>query len=256
MNEAESLSAAVAAPKNPVNTADPYEREAQTFPRLSADQVRRAQAFGRVEEQPKGAVLFRRGDRTVDFFLVLAGTVEIYEDGPDGAPHVFTVHGARQFTGELDLFNDRDILVGGRMGVDGRVARLSRPQFRRLLAAEPDIAETIMRAFILRRVGLIQHAQGAVTVVVSRHHDVGASLRIQRFLSRNGYPVRLLDVDGDREDAREVLDGFGLSPPRHLGPGAGRPRAGAGPEVRGADRDAAHRGAARLRILPARAPPR
>jgi hypothetical protein len=86
------------------------------------------------------------------------------------------VHTERQFTGELDLFNDRDILVGGRMGADGRVARMNRVQFRRLLAAEPDIAETIMRAFILRRVGLIQHGQGAVTLVVSRHQNVGALL--------------------------------------------------------------------------------
>jgi thioredoxin reductase (NADPH) len=33
-----------------------------------------------------------------------------------------TIHGEHGFTGELDLFNDRAILVGGRMGVDGRVA--------------------------------------------------------------------------------------------------------------------------------------
>lgn len=37
-----------------------------------------------------------------------------------------TVHAEHQFTGELDLFNERAILVGGRMGADGRVARLGR----------------------------------------------------------------------------------------------------------------------------------
>ena len=62
-----------------------------------------------------------------------------------------TVHAEHQFTGELDLFHDRAILVGGRMAVDGRVARLGRAQFRRLLAAEPDIADIVMRALILRR---------------------------------------------------------------------------------------------------------
>ena len=211
MSEAETLSAAVVAPEPAANPADPYEREAQTFPRLSREQVQRAQSFGRVEDLPKGAVLFRRGDRTVDFFLVLQGAIEIYDEGPDGAERVFTVHTERQFTGELDLFNDRDILVGGRMAADGRVARMNRVQFRRLLAAEPDIAETIMRAFILRRVGLIQHGQGAVTLVVSRHQNVGASLRIQRFLSRNGYPLRLLDVDGDAEDATATLTEHGMT---------------------------------------------
>ena len=169
MSEAEVLSNMAAPPPAAANPSDPYERQAQTFPRLSPTSRWRARkAFGCVEDLPKGTVLFSRGDRTVDFFLVLEGNIEIYEDGPDGAPNVFTVHGERQFTGELDLFNDRDILVGGRMGADGRVARMSRAQFRRLLTAEPDIAETIMRAFILRRVGLIQHAQGAVTLVASR----------------------------------------------------------------------------------------
>jgi thioredoxin reductase (NADPH) len=55
-------------------------------------------------------MLFSRGDRAVDIFLVLEGAIEIYDNGPDGAPRVFTVHAERQFTGELDLFNSREIL--------------------------------------------------------------------------------------------------------------------------------------------------
>jgi thioredoxin reductase (NADPH) len=208
MSEAAVLSS-IAAPAAASNPSDPYERQAQTFPRLSDEQVARAKAFGCVEDLPKGTVLFSRGDRTVDFFLVLEGDIEIYDTGPDGAPNVITVHGPSQFTGELDLFNDRDILVSGRMGTDGRVARMSRPQFRRLLAAEPDIAETIMRAFILRRVGLMQHAQGAVTLVASRSRHAGDGLRVQRFLSRNGYPLRVLDLEHDGAAARAVLDANG-----------------------------------------------
>jgi thioredoxin reductase (NADPH) len=207
---AAAMPAAAAVP----DPTDPYEREAQTFPRLSEEQAARAAAFGRVEDLPGGTVLFERGDRTVDFFLVLKGAVEIYDPGTDGAePVVFTVHAERQFTGELDLFNDRDILVGGRIAEGGgRVARLSRPQFRRLLAAEPDIAETIMRAFILRRIGLIQHAQGAVVLAGPRRS--GDTLRLQRFLRRNGYPVRALHTDDPAHDAdaRSLLASHGLAP--------------------------------------------
>ena len=194
------------------NPSDPYERAAQTFPRLSDEQVARAKAFGRIQDLPKGRVLFSRGDRTVDFFLVLEGSIEIYDEAPDGRHNVFTVHGKHQFTGELDLFNDRDILVGGRMGENGRVARMNRAQFRRLLTAEPDIAETIMRAFILRRMGLMQHAQGAVTLVVSREHGVGDGLRVRRFLSRNGYPLRVLELEGDEAAARAALEASGFGP--------------------------------------------
>ncbi len=123
-----------------------------------------------------------------------------------------TVHAEHQFTGELDLFTDRTILVGGRTGVGTRVARLDRAQFRRMLAAEPDVAETIMRAFILRRAGFISHGQAAVTVVGSRRDP--ERVRIQRFLSRNGYPY--LTVDTDTADVREAgarLSQYGLSGP-------------------------------------------
>ncbi len=214
MTTADVLTAAVAAPPVSANPSDPYEREAQTFPRLTEEQVARAKAFGCVQDLPEGTVLFERGQHTVDFFLVLQGKVEIYDTGPDGQPNIFTVHGERQFTGELDLFSDRNILVGGRMGTDGRVARMSRPQFRRMLAAEPDIAETIMRAFILRRVGLIEHQQGGVTLAGPRRS--GDTLRLQRFLRRNGYPVRMLETDGtahggaDAEEARALLASLGL----------------------------------------------
>ena len=191
------------------NPSDPYNREAQTFPRLNDEQVARASAFGVLEDLAQGTILFQRGDHTVDFFIVHSGAIEIFEDDCDGAPHVIASHEARQFTGELDLFNDRTILVGGRMGTPGRVARLTRPQFRRLLAAEPDIGETIMRAFILRRVAFIQHGQAAVTLLESRTGEVGEALRVQRFLSRNGYPVVVIDVDRD-ENGRAIMATHGL----------------------------------------------
>ena len=128
----------------------------------------------------------------MDFFFVLDGDIEIFDLDEDGQPNVFTVHGERQFTGELDLFNDRQILVSGRTGVDSRVVRVERPDFRRLVSGEPDIAEIIMRAFILRRVGLIRHTHGGVVLIGPGHG--GDTLRLQRFLMRNGYPHRLLDT--------------------------------------------------------------
>ncbi len=175
--------------------SDPYARTAETFPRLSDEQVERVCAFGTVEALPRGTVLFERDDRGVDFFLVLEGHIEIYEPGAGGEPVVMTIHAEHQFTGELDLFNNRAILVGGRMGADGRVARLRRADFRRMLAAEPDVARIVMRAFILRRAGFIQHGEAAVTIVGQRRS--ADSLRIQRFLRRNGHPFLLAGLGED-----------------------------------------------------------
>lgn len=191
-----------------LDAADPYAREAQTFPVLSEEQADRVAGYGVRETLPAGTLVFERGQRGVDFFLVLEGSIEIFDTDPDGRENVFTVHGDRQFTGELDLFNDRRILVSGRTGAESRVVRVPRPDFRRLITGEPDIGEVIMRAFILRRVGLIQHNQGGVVLIGPAHG--GDTQRIERFLTRNGYPHRTLDTETD-PDADGFLACFALS---------------------------------------------
>ena len=129
-----------------LDPTDPYAREAQTFPRLSEEMAARVAAYGTEERLPKGTLVFERGASSVDFFFVLEGNIEIFELDTRGEPNVFTVHTERQFTGELDLFNDRQILESGRTGVDSRVVRVKRADFRRLVTGEPDIGEIIMRA--------------------------------------------------------------------------------------------------------------
>jgi thioredoxin reductase (NADPH) len=192
-----------------LDPTDPYAREAQTFPRVTPEMAARISAYGSEERLPDGTPVFTRGERSVDFFFVLEGAIEIFDLDDEGRPHVFTVHGERQFTGELDLFNDRQILVSGRTRGDSRVVRVRRADFRRMVSSETDIGEIIMRAFILRRVGLIRHAQGGVVLIGAGH---GAdTLRLQRFLTRNGYPHRLLDVNTD-PDARGFLECFQLTP--------------------------------------------
>jgi thioredoxin reductase (NADPH) len=192
-----------------LDPSDPYAREAQTFPHLTPEMLARLAPYGHEERLAAGTLLFERGQRSVDFFVVLAGSVEIYDHDQDGRVNVFTVHGERQFTGELDLFNNREILVSGRAGAHSRVLRVKRADFRRMVTAETDIGEIIMRAFILRRVGLIRHVQGGVVLIGAGH--AGDTLRLQRFLVRNGYPHRLLDTELDAE-AGGFLHGFALTP--------------------------------------------
>lgn len=179
--------------RDAVNASDPYAREQQTFPVLSTDQVNRMSTYGVVESIPKGTWLFERGQRGVDFFLVVEGSVEIVDKTPEGKDTVITIHARHQFTGELDLFNQRKILVGGRTGRDSRIVRLSRPQFQRMASTEQDIGEIIMRAFILRRTAFIVHSEAGISLIgESNDRDV---IRINRFLTRNAYPLTILEPD-------------------------------------------------------------
>ena len=186
-----------------VDPSDPYARRTETFPRLTLDQAERVLAFGVVQRLSRGTALFECGDRRADFFLVLDGFVEVYRSGGTDERVMYT-HQKHQFTGELTIFNDRAVIVSARMGADGNVARLTPPQFRRLLAAEPDIANVVMRAYILRRDGLIFH--GHTTVQIIAPHRQAESQLLQQFLTRNRHPYLLAHPEVDPGAALQLAE--------------------------------------------------
>jgi thioredoxin reductase (NADPH) len=178
-----------------LDPSDPYARRSQTFPRLEPEMMDRVSAFGPEIEVSKGTILFSRGERHTDFFLIKSGSVEILDPSGDGSLRVLAHQGEREFTGELDLFNNRENLVTARAAEDSRLVRLDRSSFLRMMSAEPDIGEIVTRALILRRVGFIRHGQAGVVLIGPGHS--ADTLRLQRFLTRNGYPHRLIDSDID-----------------------------------------------------------
>lgn len=190
-----------------LDPADPRAREAQTFPVLSAEMIDRIRPFGEEHDIADGAYLFERGDRTPDFFVVLAGGVDIFDHDDCGAVRFVVSHREGQFTGEVNMFNERKSLVSGRASGDTHVLHLTRDAFRRLITAEPDIGEIILRAFILRRVALLAQGQGGVTLVGPGHS--AEMVRINGFLTRNGHPHRTIDTETDGE-AGEFLEHFGV----------------------------------------------
>lgn len=185
-----------------MDSADPYARPQQIQPRLTTEQIRHVADYGTEQAVADGTVLFTRGERGVDFFVVLDGAIEIFEVEPCGDEHVIATHHAGQFTGEMDLFNDRQILVSARARGQSRVLRIGRTAFRRLIAGDPDLSEIVMRAFILRRVGFIRHADGGVLLIGAGH--AGDTQRLARFLIRNGYPYRMLDTEQDPDVAHTL----------------------------------------------------
>jgi thioredoxin reductase (NADPH) len=172
---------------------DPYTRQPEIFPLLTPEMIVRVIAHGSEESIARGRWLFERGERNVDFFVVLEGELEILSVNRKGQSIIVTTVPERQFTGELDLLNDRASLVSSRAGADSKVLRITRANFHRLIVCEPDIGEIVMKAYILRRTALIQHGQGGVMLIGPTH--AGDTLRIERFLVQNGYPHHLIDTD-------------------------------------------------------------
>jgi len=188
----------------PTSTA-PHAREAQMFPRLDAATIERLRAYGTPETPAAGSLLFERGARGADFFVVLAGAIDLFDSSDE---HVsFRAYLPGQFAGELHLFNDRALLITGRAAEGTELLRIRRQDFRRMVSTEADVGETIMRAFILRRVDLIATGLGGVTVVGSAR--ASDTHRVRAFLSRNAHPYRMLDLDSEPE-AASALAGFAV----------------------------------------------
>ena len=67
-----------------------------------------------------------------------------------------TTHGRGQFSGEVAQLSGRHGLVDGHADDDVEVVLIPPEQLRALIIAEADLGERIVRALILRRVGLIE----------------------------------------------------------------------------------------------------
>jgi thioredoxin reductase (NADPH) len=168
---------------------------------LSDAQIDRIAAHGKRRPTRAGEILFDRGEVNRPFFVVLAGTVEIRASGDQQ----IVVHGTGEFTGELDMLTGRPSIVRGEVVSAGEVLQLDHEQLRRLVQSDSDVSDVILRAFILRRMGIIQDQFGAVVIVGSRHS--ADTLRLKEFLTRNGEPYSSMDVE-DGAGVQALLDRF------------------------------------------------
>jgi thioredoxin reductase (NADPH) len=179
-------------------------RADHVFPTLTAAQIARVAAHGRVRHVRQGEVLVEAGADVMPFFVVTAGQVEIVR--PSGTGDILvTVHGPGEFTGEANMLSGRRTLVTARVTAPGEVIELTREQLLLLVQTDSELGEILMRAFILRRVELIASGIGDVVLVGSTHS--ADTLRIKEFLTRNGHPYKYVDLDRDA-DVQALLDGF------------------------------------------------
>jgi thioredoxin reductase (NADPH) len=180
------------------------ERAAQTFPVLTPAQIERVAALGRRTRVPAGEVLFEAGEQNTRFFVVVSGAIEIVQ--PTGVVEKpITVHGPGQFTGEINMLSARRSLARGRTTTESELVVLDREALRGLVQRDSELSEIVMRAFILRRVALLDVGNQDLVLVGSRHS--ADTMRIKEFLSRNGQPFTYQDVDTDPR-VQAMLDQF------------------------------------------------
>jgi len=194
----------------PLSLAD--TRFDQLFPVLSRDQVKTAKRFasGEAREFAPGELVYDAGVRNVPAWLVLRGTMQIgRRDGLHKEASVVLLSEG-QFSGEVSQLAGRGSLASAHAGEDGCLALpFDAAHTRALVIGSAEIGEIVMRAFILRRVALIE-VGGVGSLLIGRPGSPDL-LRLQGFLSRNSYPFTVLDAASD-EEARAAVERFGVHP--------------------------------------------
>jgi thioredoxin reductase (NADPH) len=139
--------------------------------------------------------------------IVLSGHVDITRRDRHGQDMPIVTHDPGSFMGELAQLSGRPALVDAHAKDKVEALVIAPDRLRSLLIAEAELGERIMRALILRRVGLLETgAGGPIIVGPAGSNDV---LRLQNFLRRNGHPYVSLDAETDHE-ARTLIERFNV----------------------------------------------
>ena len=183
----------------------------QLFPVFDRVQMETARRFANGEPRhfAPGEMIYDVGVRNTPVWLVLDGGLEIMRrDGLHRQTSVLLLT-AGQFSGEIATLSGRGTVAAGRASPDGCTALpFDAPHIRALVVGSAELGEMIMRAYILRRVALIQEG-GAGSLLIDRAGSPDL-VRLQGFLSRNGYPHTVLDAATD-DDARAAIERFGVT---------------------------------------------
>jgi thioredoxin reductase (NADPH) len=187
-------------------------RQGQMFPTLTPADIERLRRFGEPRSFAEGDRVIKAGEVAPGLIVILSGEVEITQGAGLDQRAVIVTHAAGQFVGELAQLSSRPALVDGvaLSPVEGLVIRSDR--LRDLMVQEAELGERIMRALILRRVGLLE--SGASGPIIIGRSDDADVLRLQGFLTRNGQPHRALDADSD-PCAKTLIERFHIDP-HHL----------------------------------------
>lgn len=177
----------------------------QMFPTLDPAEIERLRRFGDVRSFPAGERVVTAGEPSPGMLVILEGSLAITQHNLLGHDQLIVEHGPGGFMGELAQLSGRPALVDARATKPLEVLVIRPARLREVLIAEAELGERIMRALILRRVGLLETGV-AGPVIVGRAGD-GDVLRLAGFLSRNGHPHLTLDPEAD-SCARTLLDRF------------------------------------------------
>jgi thioredoxin reductase (NADPH) len=183
-------------------------RRDQMLPELDSLEIERMRRFGETRNFAKGDLILTAGHVGPGLVVILSGEVDIVRHESLGNSVIVT-YSSGQFMGELAQLAGRPALADAIAKKPVQALMITPERLRALLIAEAELGERIMRALILRRVGLLEIGAGG-PIIVGRAEN-GDVLRLESFLRQNGHPHQLLDPNAD-DEAKALIERFRVDP--------------------------------------------
>ena len=197
------MTSATTPPLTDGDSPPPASRPDRLYPTLTPAQLARIAPHGRPRQVAQGEVLVHAGESAARIFVVLAGRIDVIR--PSATEEVVVSFSPGMFTGEATMLSGRRGLAQVRAGMDSEVIEVARDDLLAFIQTDSELSAILMRAFILRRVELIARRVSDVVILGSPHCK--GTLRVREFLTRNGHPHTMLDLDRDA-GVQELLDRF------------------------------------------------
>lgn len=171
-------------------------RREQIFPVLPEQWIARLHVRGKVRHVRMGEELLGQGERSDRLYIVLSGLIDILAPTRHG-DRLLRTAGPGEFTGEIATLTGTGSLVCLRAREPARVLVIAGAELLRILQTDEGLSETLLRAFILRRVGLVSLDDGRAVLIGSRWS--ADTLRLKEFLTRNAQPFESVETEGNGE---------------------------------------------------------
>lgn len=176
------------------------------FPILTQKQISTLKNFGTVSKFDKETSVFKVGDNSYDFFVVLDGEICV-KDSLD-SNHIIVTHGINEFSGDNSMISSRSAQFNGYAAKGSTLLRIEPQVLKEIISKHSDISDVILSAFILRQETMLNDFNGGIKVIGSENSKETYDLR--DFMEKNHIWHTFLNIEAS-EDARELLQSFNLT---------------------------------------------
>src|ERR687895_2240847 len=164
-------------------------------PTLREDQIEILRRYGQTKKTDVGDILFRAGDTSNDFIVILEGVVEVIDDFAGESRTIGTFLAGR-FLGELNMLTGQAMYLTAVVSEAGEVLAVPRERLKEVVTEEPNLSDIILKAFIARRSWGMRAGFG-LRIIGSRHS--GAAARLREIAVRNRVPHVWIELEEDPE---------------------------------------------------------